>query len=173
MELTGWRSSDRRSPSGGIDTEQAVLAPTPVVEATREGALRLGARYWSAVQGFTRGLVRPRERADALELRLLGRGPVLLRFGPPEVVVEPGLVACGHDILGGLLVRRRGGRITLAQVGGEEPELRSTIVDFHPALAGPRGGPRWAGVLYHEVQQRIHRAVGRRYFRRLLREARR
>jgi len=108
----------------------------------------------------------------ALELRLLGRGPTLLRFGGPTVEVTSALARCTYSIEGGLLARRAAGEITFAQVGGQAPAVRSTIRGFFPRLAARTGEPNWTGALYNQVQSRIHVAVSRRYFARLIADAR-
>jgi hypothetical protein len=153
--LEGWQSSQRVTPAGAVESEQRAHLPRPVVPDTEEGAHRLGAEYWQAVRAATFGLVRPRPTTVGVELR--GFGVVLLAFGPAETVVGDDRVACAFPIRRGLLVRRPGGAITLAQTAG--PEIRSTITGFHPRLGGP---------LYSQVQRRFHLAVSRRYFRRLM-----
>ena len=155
MSLEGWHSSQRVTPDGGVESEQRARLPRPVVPGTEDGARRLGAEYWQAVHAATFGLVRPRTTTIGVELRAFGI--VLLGFGPADVTVEDDRVACAFPIRRGLLVRRPGGAITLAQTAG--PEIRSTIVGFHPRLGGP---------LYSQVQRRFHLAVSRRYFRRLI-----
>jgi hypothetical protein len=110
----------------------------------------------------TRGLVRVHERGGAIELRLLG-WPALLRFDRPQLQVGPTFVSCSYPIAGGLLARVRGGALTLAQSGGEEIEVRSTVSGFHPSLAARPGFPAWTGALYARGQARIHDAVGRRF----------
>ena len=54
--------------------------PAPVVERTEAGARRLGDLYWRELRQSTFGVLRTTEGADGLEVRLLGRGPALLRF---------------------------------------------------------------------------------------------
>ena len=63
-----------------------------------------------------------------------------------------------YRIRGGLLARKAGGTLALAQVAGE---LTVAVEGFFPRLA----------VLHHTVQSHIHAAVSRRYFRALLAEA--
>jgi hypothetical protein len=154
--LEGWQSSQRVAPDGAVESEQRATLLRPVVPATDEGARRLGDEYWQAVRLATLGLVRPHATTVGPELRALGIA--LLRFGPPDTMVEEGRISCAFAIRGGLLVRRPGGTLTLAQTDG--PEIRSTIAGFHPRLAGP---------LYSQVQSRFHLAVSRRYFRQLVR----
>jgi hypothetical protein len=101
----------------------------------------------------TLGLVRFKVSAEGVKLLLLGGGPPLLSLGPAEVAVEDGLVSCRYPIRGGLLSGRAGGALTLSQHGRD---LRVAVNGFY--------GRR----IYERVQRRVHVAVSRRYFRRLL-----
>ncbi len=156
-----------QSPAGAVSTEQRVRISAPVVEPTLGGAHELGRAYWDEVEGFLHGLVRIRTRAEGPELTLGRRGPVLLRFGPAEVRAEPALVTCRYPIEGGLLARARGGSLTLAEVGGDIVELRSSVTGFQPRLGAPPGFPAWTGSLYTRAQARLHDAIGRRFLARL------
>jgi hypothetical protein len=169
--LDGWRSEQRVSRHGDVESTQRVLAGSLVVPGTTAGAARLGDLYWAEVVRFTRGLVRVRAAGASIELRVLGRGPALLRFGPPVIEVSDALTRCAYPIRGGGLARRAGGEIAFAQAAGVEVELSSVIRGFFPTLAARPGGPRWAGLLYSHGQRRIHLAISRRYFRRLIAEA--
>jgi hypothetical protein len=169
--MTPTTTESRQSPTGAVASEQRLRVERPAVPVSDEGARVLGRVYWQEVERFTRGLVRPRRHPHGLDLVLL-RCAVLLRFGPPEVRVGGEAVVCRHAILGGLLARSPGGSISFAQRTGDEPELRSTIAGFFPRLAAPPGRPGWTGALYAQVQARLHRAVGRRYFVRLVGGAR-
>jgi hypothetical protein len=102
------------------------------------------------------GLVRRRRRGTELQLRLLSVLP-LLRFGPATTAVGEGDVCISFPVLGGLLAKGAGGSLTLTASAGPVPELRTVVEDFRPRL----------GVLYEPLQQRIHVAVGRRWFARL------
>jgi hypothetical protein len=73
-------------------------------------------------------------------------------------------VAVTYAIAGGALVRRAGGSITLAQARAEPWVIRSTVTGFQPLLPAP---------VYRLIQSRLHVAISRRYFRRLLAGARR
>jgi hypothetical protein len=73
--------------------------------------------------------------------------------------------------MGGLLARRAAGEITFAQASLPRPSMRSTITGFFPRLAARQGEPDWTGALYSHLQSRIHVAVSRRYFARLISEA--
>jgi len=143
-----------------------------VVDFSTAGAERLGGAYWSEVEIFTRRVVRPRPRNGSLELRLFGSGPVLLRLGPATVEATHELARCTYPIEGGLLARRAAGEIAFAQHGGISPAVRSSIRGFFPRFAAREGEPDWTGALYNHVQSRMHVAVSRRYFARLVAMAR-
>lgn len=170
--LQGWETGSRQREDGAIESHQRALTPAPVVERTEAGARRLGAVYWEEVERALLGLVTMRELADGLELRIGRRGPILLRFGPPVTTANEQEVRCAYPILGGLLARRPAGEIDFSQRVNGETELRSTIRGFFPQLAARPNRPRWHGALYGQVQRRIHLAVARRYFARLISEAR-
>ena len=162
-----WSWSQSRSSAGSFESVQRTRVPTPVVERSAAGAKRLGDVYWNEVQRSTGGVVRALESARGVELRMLGIGPALLRFGPPEHVATPVSVTCRHPILGGLLARVPGGSISFSQTEASEVELSSSIEGFYPRLAPRRSRRRWNGVLYPQLQTRLHRALGHRYLARL------
>jgi hypothetical protein len=145
----------------------------PVVERSAAGATLLGEVYWREVQRSTFGLIRVRRSGDGLEFRLFGAGPALLRFGRPELCVTSTTVRCLYPIRGGLLVRAPGGSISFTQTGSDVVEVSSAIAGFFPRLAPRRQRRRWQGLLYLQVQARLHVALGRRYFAHLPQEARR
>jgi hypothetical protein len=161
-ELEGWRSLQGRGADGAIESDERVQAARPVVELSEGGARRLGERYWLEVTRSSRGLVRSRETSEGVELRLLGRSPCLLKFGPADIALDTNGVCCRYAIRGGALARRAGGALTLSQTGRDEPELRAAVSGFAPRLRGP---------LYEQVQRRLHLAISRRYFRGLIEEA--
>ena len=107
-----------------------------------------------------------------VELRLLRKGPLLLDFGPPELEVYTRSISCSYPILGGLLARTKGGVLVFAQERADPWCIRTAIRGFSRALACCQAN-LWTGFLYAQVQARLHRAVGRRYVARLVREARR
>jgi hypothetical protein len=157
--LDGFESMERRNADRSLVTEQRVRAVRPVVPFTEDGARALGHQYWREVARASRGLLRCRKTTDRVELRFLGRGPALLRFGGAEVVVGDHAISCSYRIEGGLLSRLEGGALVVLQTGGLEPELRVVVDGFFARLGG--------GIVYG-VQRRVHLAVSRRYFRHLL-----
>jgi hypothetical protein len=172
VEVDGWEAWQGQRDDGAVESEQRVVLLTPVVEFSEPGGEQLGRVYWREVERVTRRLVQARERRGSIELRLLGRGPSLLRFGAPTIEVTTALVSCSFRIEGGLLARRPGGEIVFAQTGDAPPVVRSAIRGFFPSLASRTGSPDWTGALYNRVQSRIHVAISRRYFARLIAEAR-
>lgn len=166
-----WSSTQNRSRSGAFESVQRIAFPAPVVEYSAAGARRLGELYWREVERSTFGVIRARPSGDGLQVRLLGIGPALLRFGQPEHEVSSGSVSCRYPIRGGLLARSPAGSISFSQTGSEIVEVRSAISGFFPRLAARRQRRRWNGLLYPHVQARLHVALGRRYFARLWLEA--
>ena len=142
-----------------VESEERTYAPRSIVEASPEGGRRMADAYWREVERTTRGLVRVRRSPEKLVLRALGA--TLLEFGLPTIEAAGDRVACCYPIEGGLLARRPGGWIAFAQEGRV---LTSSISGFHPRLGSLPG-------IYSHVQARIHAAVSKRYFARLIREA--
>ncbi len=170
--MNGWETWQRQTGDGAVESEQRVVLLEPVVEFSSAGAESLGLAYWQEVDRVTWGLIRLRQRNGTLELRLLKHGPTLLRFGRPTLQATSTLVRCSYPIEGGLLAQRAAGEIAFVQVGGSQPAVRSTIRGFFPSLAARQGERDWTGALYSHVQSRVHVAISRRYFARLIEEAR-
>jgi hypothetical protein len=166
--LEGWRSVQHAHEDGSVESRQSVRVPGAVVEETDAGAAQLGRSYWRTVEESTRHLFRISERGDGLEIRLLRRGPAALTFGRPELTAAGGRVACRYPITGGFLACRPAGAITLAQETRDVTEVSSTIEGFVPRLAARPGRPGWTGTLYQQIEVRIHVAISRRYFDRLV-----
>jgi hypothetical protein len=127
----------------------------------------LGELYWDQLERSTFGIVRASGGLDVTELRVLGVGPALLRFGRAQHEVSPGTVTCRYPITGGLLARAPGGSISFTQAVDEGVQVRAEIDGFFPRLATRRRRRRWDGILYAHLQTRLHIAVGHRYFARL------
>jgi hypothetical protein len=155
-----------------VESEEAFPLSIPVVPMNASGAQRLGWAYWEEVERTTRRLVRARPTTEGVELRLLREGPILLRFGHPELEVTGPLVSCSYPIRGGLLARGEGGVLVLTQERAGAWCLRTSLRGFFPRLGTLPGRPAWTGFLYAHVQARLHRAVARRYAARLVRGAR-
>jgi hypothetical protein len=157
-----WSSTSTRGIDGAVESVQRMTFATPVVDHNPAGARRLSDVYWSELRRSTLGLVRATRRDDELEIRLLGRGPALLRFGCAQRTIDAETVTCRYPIRGGLLARAPVGSLRFTQEGVGAVVVTSAVEGFLPRL----------GVLYAPVQSRIHVALGRRYFSRLRREAR-
>jgi hypothetical protein len=158
--IEAWSTVHSRSEDGTLTSVQRARSARPVVEISDSGAKDLGQRYWREAVRASRGLVHCRQGPVGVELRLLGRGPVLLSFRPAETSVEGNRVSCTYSIRGGLLTRREGGTLALSQIGRAEVELRAEVTEFVPRL----------GVTLGFVQRRFHAAISRRYFARLVAE---
>jgi hypothetical protein len=147
----GWRSVERRSADGAVDTEQrATPAGLSPLEPSEAAAARLGARYWRTVTRMSVGVVRFHASGDDVALRVFGRGPALLSFGPVELLADEDEVAWRAPIHGGLLARRPGGSFTIARHG---PELCVALTGFVPRV----------GRLYGVLQRPFHVAASRRF----------
>ena len=155
----GFRSTERRGPDRSLVTEQTLKTGRPIVPFSDAGARALGGGYWVEVTRATRRLLRYCETGDGLELRILGVGPALLRFGGVQVAVGTEHISCSYRIRGGLLALGEGGTISVSQVGRSPTELRVAVDGF---LA--RSG------LVYAMQRRLHVAISRRFFRRLISE---
>lgn len=157
-KLEGFRSSESRAHDGSIETEQRVFMSAPVVSLTEDGGRALGRRYWLEVARVARGFVRARRSDAGVEIDLAGVGLTLLALGPEEITVETDRVTCRYPIRGGVLSSAAGGELVVAQVGGDSPELSVAVSGFFARR----------GVLYRQLQRRLHVSVSRRYFRSLL-----
>lgn len=157
-----WSSTHARLADGAVESVQRMSFSAPVVERTEAGARKLGELYWRELRQWTFGVLRTTAAADAFEIRLLGRGPALLRFSRGVEAVSADTVTCRYAILGGLLARAPAGSIRFTQEGPHAVAVTSAVEGFLPRL----------GVFYAPVQSRLHVALGRRYFSRLRREAR-
>ena len=158
--IEAWSTVHARSDDGPLTSVPRARSARPVVEKSDAGAKDLGQRYWREAARASRGLVHCRQEPVGVELRLLGRGPVLLSFLPAETSVDGSRVSCNYAIRGGLLTRREGGTLALSQIGRAEVELRTEVTEFVPRL----------GVTLGFVQRRFHAAISRRYFARLVAE---
>jgi hypothetical protein len=159
--------SERVQPSAGLDSIERIDLPRRLVPATPEGARALGQWYWEEVERSSRGFIRARSDDGGLRV-VLGRALTLLRFGPPELDVEGEDVRCRYPIVGGTLVSRPGGSLTIAQREGAVPQLEVTVTEYRPALA-ERGSRLHRGMLYTALQAPLHRSVSRRFLARTAR----
>ncbi len=147
------------------NTQRMALA-RPVVDSSARGARLLADAYLDEIRRYTLGTVRSRMRHARVELVLLWIVP-LFRFATPEIIATPDRIECRYAIIGGVLAKRSGGCLTIAQLFGSSPELCVTVEDYAPRLDSgrPRGGLRT--LAYRLLQQPAHEAVGRRYLERM------
>lgn len=130
-----------RHQDGTVDTRQCARIGAAVE------AHRLEQLYWAEIGRVTRGWV----RFSGGALRVFGRGPALLSFGP--------LAAGQREILGGWIARRPGGSIAWRVDGAE---VTVAVEGFSPRLRGPL----W------RLESSFHDLIGRRFLRRLDRAVR-
>jgi hypothetical protein len=168
--MTGWSTSERRTPSGAIESRQRIGIARGFVAADEEGARQLGRRYLDEVRRSTHGLVRPRSHASEVSLVIVGTVP-LLRFGQPEFAVGAERVECRYPIRGGLLAARPGGSLVIAQQVADHPELELAVAGYFPRLGGSSRRRSLRRALYAAVQARAHRAISRRFLERAAGEA--
>jgi hypothetical protein len=150
---------------------QRIALAHPVVEESDRGALALADAYWAEIRRRTAGLVRVRASALGPELRL-ARTVTLFRFGPARTAVAPHSVECRFPIVGGLLAKEEGGWLTFVQHTEPSPALEVSIEDYRPRLSSDRRRLSLRRLVYREVQERLHAAIGQRYLERMAGRAR-
>ena len=162
------RAGGLPTPRGRRRSRLAGMRPRrkPVVACSRDGALELGRRYWREVERASDGVLRLRAVGDETGLRLVGVGPV-----------APALRAAR----GGRRRRRRSLQIRdPRRSAGASPVGSITLSQSNSraarALCGDRSGsfPRLGRTpaLRTSSSAASTSCISRRYFRRLLREAR-
>jgi hypothetical protein len=144
-----------------VDSEQWAPLREPIVASSEQGALELGALYFSELRRITGRLVRHEARAGSSAL-LLGKSMRLFVFGAPKVRVDGNEVECRFPIVGGLLVARPGGALRVVQRTGSEPQLGLLVTDYLPRLTSRRRHSlrRW---IYANVQRRLHAYISSRF----------
>ncbi|HSD22917.1 MAG TPA: hypothetical protein VLB79_01180 [Solirubrobacterales bacterium] len=136
------------------------------------------AEYWRVITRFTLGLVRVVSDDDDQCVVLVGRPLVLLRFHAPEYETGEGQASVTWRIKRGILVSRDGRdrgflRLSLEPLerlgGNGQGRLRVQLEvrNFYPWLRGAGAFARVGVWIYAQTQQRIHRAVTRRFLRKL------
>jgi hypothetical protein len=140
------------------------------------------AEYWRVITRFTLGLVRMISDAEDQCVVLVGRPLVLLRFQIPEYETSESAASVTWRIERGILVSPKGRnrgflRLSLEPRGASSVNghrrvrVEMEVQNFYPWLRG-RGRFARVGVwIYAQTQQRIHRAVTRRFLRKLAAEA--
>jgi hypothetical protein len=157
--------SESDAPPGAPPVDEFLTAQRrplarPVVEESPAGAAELAELYWREVERATLGIVRARGRNDTVSL-VLARAVTLFVFGIPSVRAEEGAVACTLPILGGLLVERAGGELTIVQ-RTEPPEAQVVVSGYRPRLASGTLR-RLRRLVYVHAQARVHSVIGERF----------
>lgn len=134
---------------------------------------RLARTYWKFLSRSTLGLVRVSYSAGDRAVVLIGRPLVLLRFRPPEYVLEPNRGSVRWRIRSGLLVASDGHegdgflQLDVVRRPGDAPgqarvDIEVEVANFYPALASwlTRG-------FYKATQSQIHVLVTHGFLRSL------
>jgi len=134
--------------------------------------------YWRLITRFTLGLIRVTSAGGDQCVVLVSRPFVLLRFHSPEYDVEQSRGSVTWRIKRGILVSRNGRdrgflRLSLESTGLQgangqtRVRVRMEVHNFYPWLRGTGPFARIGVWIYAQTQQRIHRAVTRRFLQRL------
>ena len=167
--------------TGAVGSAQAAELdlPEPVSQVMSRAFLEwAAAEYWRVITRFTLGLVRVTSDDEDQCVVLVGRPLVLLRFRAPEYETERGHASVTWRIKRGILVSRKGRGHGLLRLSLEPLELSSRnghrrvlvqmeVSNFYPWLRGAGPFARIGVWVYAQTQQRIHRAVTRRFLHRL------
>jgi hypothetical protein len=141
------------------------------------GFLEHAARaYWRLITRWTLGLIQVTSEGGDQCVALIARPFVLLRFRAPEYEVAEGRGSVIWRIKRGILVSREGRdsgslRLAVAATDGAagrcRVHVRMEVQNFYPWLRGTGPFARVGVWVYAQTQQRIHRAVTRRFLRSL------
>jgi hypothetical protein len=142
-----------------VESEEWAPLHEPIVAASENGALELGALYFSELRRITRRLVRHDARAGSSAL-LFCETLTLFVFGAPEVRVAENEVECRLPIVGGLLVARPGGALSVVQRTSPELQLGVLVTDYVPRLTSRRRHS-FRRFIYGNVQRRLHTYISR------------
>jgi hypothetical protein len=173
------------SPTGAVESGQAAELDVrdPVSRVLGSEFLRRAATdYWRLITRFTLGLIRVSSDGRDQSVVLLVRPFVLLRFHCPEYDLEDGRSTVTWRIKRGILVARDGRdqgflRLSIEPLGPADAggctrvRMRMEVQNFYPWLRGTGAFARIGVWVYAQTQQRIHRAVTRRYLRALAESA--
>jgi hypothetical protein len=168
-------------PTGAVESVQTaeLAVQGPVSRVLNSQFLQRAALgYWRLITRFTLGLVRVTSDARDQCIVLLARPVVLLRFHAPEYEQEEDRLRVTWRIKRGILVARDGRdqgflRLSIEPLGPADADgctrvrMRMEVQNFYPWLRGTGAFARIGVWVYAQTQQRIHRAVTRRYLREL------
>ena len=144
-----------------IESEEWAPLHEPIVASSENGALELGALYFSELRRITRRLVGHDVRAGSSAL-LLCETLTLFVFGAPEVRVAMNEIECRLPIVGGLLVAEPGGALSVVQRTSPELQLGLLVTDYVPRLKSSRRHS-FRRFIYANVQRRLHTYISRRF----------
>ena len=167
--------------TGAVGSTQAAELDVrePVGRVMDRGFLEwAAAEYWRVITRFTLGLVRVSSGDQDQCVVLIGQPLVLLRFHAPEYDAGDGEASVTWRIKRGILVSRAGRdrgflRLSLEPLGRssianhQRVRAEMEVRNFYPWLRGAGAFARVGVWIYAQTQQRIHRAVTRRFLRRL------
>jgi hypothetical protein len=165
--------------TGAVESiqEAELRLDEPASSVVNRGFLERAARdYWRLIARWTLGLIRVTSDGRDQCVVLIGGPFVLLRFHAPEYKVSEDSGSVLWRIKRGILVSREGrarGSLRLAVAATDEAKgrcrvhVRMEVQNFYPWLRGTGAFARIGVWVYAQTQQRIHRAVTRRFLRRL------
>ena len=188
----------RRHRRRGLPARAAIVSPPRATVIASDGAVRsvqsaeltlpkaeldrlwtvpnlenLGRTYWRFLSRVTLGLIRVKYGANERRVVFLGRPFTLLRFEPPEYIVEPDHGEIKWQIRDGMLVSRSGRRCGFLAIdvrrvddGGDDGKARIRIevevANFYPSIASSFSTP-----VYEATQSSIHVLVTHAFLRSL------
>jgi hypothetical protein len=169
------RNSTTVAPDGSVHSVQSAHLELPRAELERlwtpPQLENLGATYWRFLTRATLGIVRVRYGHDERSVVLLSKPLTLLRFDPPEYVMESNRGSLSWAIRDGLLVSRagRGSGFLSVRVsrdsGISDPaklDIDVEVANFYPAIASRLGTP-----VYGATQSFVHVLVTHAFLRSL------
>jgi hypothetical protein len=158
-----------------VQSAELLLAPSDLARLWNPANLENLARtYWRFLSRVTLGLIRVVYGEHERSVVLLGRPITLLRFNPPEYVLEPDHGNVRWQIRDGLLVARSGRgcgflsldvRRTDTGADSDEPakvRIEVEVATFYPAIAASFSTP-----VYEATQSVIHVLVTHAFLRSL------
>ena len=169
------RNSTKVAPDGSVHSVQSAHLELPRQELERlwtpPQLENLGRTYWRFLTRATLGIVRVVYSDDERAVVLLTKPLTLLRFDPPEYVIEPNRGSVTWAIRDGLLVSHAGHGCGFLSVrvsrdsGVSDPanlDVDVEVANFYPAIASRLGTP-----IYEATQSFVHVLVAHAFLRSL------
>jgi hypothetical protein len=128
----------------------------------------LARTYWAFLTKVTLGLIRVRYSENDRAVVFLGRPFTLLRFDPPDYVLEADRGNVSWRIRDGLLVARSGRRgvgflsLDVRRLGPDKLRIEVEVANFYPSIAA-----RFSAPVYTATQAVIHVLVTHAFLRSL------